>query len=107
MQLVLATSDAAYKNNNVPGPVSVKVDPSAPSALVVPAFGVPGIATAAPAPVPTTKAAAKPGAGQSPQVAASSTQKKTATLPKQCVSRRAFVIRIKRVKKPDAIRSAV
>ncbi len=89
IRLVVAASDAAYKGNQVAGPVQVLVNPASPDALVIPESD------------PT---AAKPvqKAGLGLQVAA----RPAATLPRVCRSRRNFVIHLRRARKPDHVTSA-
>ena len=41
MRLVLATSAASYRGNNVGGPVTIAVDPATPPVLTVPRLGAP------------------------------------------------------------------
>lgn len=96
IELALAASDAAYKNNNLPGQVTVKIDPKTPSELVLP------VLTAS---APATKVQPA-GSGQSPQVAAEGAKTQAASLPKQRAckkNRRVIRVRIVGVKKPDRI----
>jgi hypothetical protein len=96
LQLVIAASDGAYKNNNLPGQATVKVDPKVPSQLTVPVLG-----TTAPAVATQT-----PGAGQLPQVAREGATTKAASLPRarSCKKNRRIVkIHFTGVKKPDRI----
>lgn len=98
LQLVLAASDAAYKNNNLPGQVTVNVDPTKPSTLTIPVLGDPPAA-----PVGTTL---PPGAGQQAQVKQEGIKGSAGKLPKarSCKrNRRIIKIHFTGVKKPDRI----
>lgn len=112
LQLVVAASDLAYKNNNVVGPVAVTVDPRTPDVLVVPRLGTPD-ANASEAPGGGGVDAGAEGTGLNPTApqrsgAGGRPAIKAASLPARgsCVSRRGFVIRLARVRRPDRLRSA-
>ena len=86
MRLTLATSSLSYRGNNAAGPVTVTVDPAAPSVLSVPRLGAPsGAAGTGPnGSTPFTPPAGDakpqaPGAGVQPGVVAKSSG--AATLP--------------------------
>jgi predicted acyl esterase len=83
LRLVLATSNVTSRGNNVGGPVTVTVDPAAPSPLTVPVLG---------APTGTTPDGFTAFAG-APQA-------------RRCASRRAFRIRLHRAPRGDRVRSA-
>jgi ABC-2 type transport system ATP-binding protein len=94
IRLVLAASDAAYRNNTLAGPVSVTVDPKAPSELDIPVLG----AGPAPAPVAAPAGSQKAGAGVQPQVLQEAGRTQAATLPKAgagCSSRTKLRIRLR------------
>ena len=104
-QLVLAASDSAYKNNNLAGQVTVKVDPKAPSEFDIPVLGYGN-----PAPVAAPAGSQSPGAGVQPQVTKEGNATQAASLPKQrtCArNRRVIHIRIVGVHKPDVVVSRV
>jgi predicted acyl esterase len=65
MEFVLAASDAAYRGNTLPGPVTVVVDPKAPTVLSVPTLSE---SVAPPAPVGAPAGTQQPGAGVQPAV---------------------------------------
>jgi len=102
-QFVIAASDAAYKNNNLAGRVSVPIDPAAPKALTIPVLS----SAAAPAPVAAPAGSQAPGAGQQAQVAAEGARTQAATLPPRARTcrrnRRVVRVRIVGVKRPDYI----
>jgi predicted acyl esterase len=116
MRLTLATSAAAYRGNNIGGPITLAVDPAAPPVLTVPKLGLPAGAFGAgpggttpftpPAQAPPTQ---KPGGGQVTGAKADGIKAAAAALPsgRKCVSRRAFRIRIRKAPKGDRLRSAV
>jgi hypothetical protein len=96
IELVIAASDAAYKNNNAPGQATFTIDPAAPSQLTIPVLGI------AP-PGATTQTA---GAGQLPQVANEGARNQAASLPRKrsCKkNRRVITIHFTGVKKPDRV----
>jgi len=111
IRLVVAAGDAAYKGNNAPGPVTVRIDPAKPSALEIPVLGTPfptkatapGAAPVAGGPAPPTQPA---GLGQMPQVAQEGQRTTAASLPRArgCRrNRRVVRVRIVGVKRPDRI----
>jgi ABC-2 type transport system ATP-binding protein len=77
IELVLASSDAAYRNNTLAGPVTVTVDPKAPSTLSIPTLS----STPAPAPVAAPAGSQAPGAGVQPQVLEQGASHSAAQLP--------------------------
>jgi hypothetical protein len=100
MRLTLSTSDAVYRNSNVAGPVSIKIDPATPSTLQVPILGAPrggtgtGPSGTTPfTPSPDAPKPQRPGAGAQPPASS-----RAATLPsaRRCLSRRVFRIRLHR-----------
>jgi len=105
LRLVIAASDAAYKNNNLTGPVSVVTDRAAPGLLVIPRRGVPdanaGLAPAEPG--PNTSGIQRAGAG-GPRRAVQAARLSGA---RACVSRRGVVIRLSRRLGRDRVVGAV
>jgi predicted acyl esterase len=94
IRLVLAASDAAYRNNAMTGPVTVTVDPAAPSELDIPVLG----SGPAPAPVAAPAGTQSPGAGVQPQVLHEAASTQAATLPtaaRGCSSRTTLRIRLR------------
>jgi ABC-2 type transport system ATP-binding protein len=102
-ELRIAASDTAYKNNNLPGNVTVNIDPKSPLALTIPVLG----GESAPAPVAAPAGTQSPGAGQQPQVKQEGQQNKAASITtpaKSCKkNRRVVKIHFTGVKKPDRI----
>jgi predicted acyl esterase len=88
VRLVVASSDAAYKGDQVSGPVSVVADPKTPDALVLPRSD-PGAA----------------GPGQPAGLGGPPPSAQSASLPsaRRCASRRSFVIHLRRVRRPDRV----
>jgi len=85
LRLVVASSDAAYKGNQLVGPVTIAADPKAPGVLTIPE---------------SDPAAAKPG---QPDGMGGKRAVGAASLPKSCASRRAFTIHL--AQKPSRVRS--
>jgi len=116
MRLTLATSAAAYRGNNIGGPITLAVDPAAPPVLTVPKLGLPA-AAAGSGPggtTPFTPSAQAPptqtsGSGQVAGARKDGAKAAAARLPsaRRCVSRRAFRIRIRKAPRGDRLRSAV
>jgi predicted acyl esterase len=97
--LVIAASDGAYRNNNLPGNVTVKVTPGSPTQLRRPVLG-------AGSPAAPVGSALAPGAGQLPQVAKEGSDNQAASLPKPRAckrNRRVVRVHFTGVKKPDRI----
>jgi ABC-2 type transport system ATP-binding protein len=107
VRLVVAASDAAYKNNNVAGPVAVKVDPATPSQLILPRLGAPDADAkkAPPEPGPDTSAPQKAGTGGPATPAAPA----ASTLPRKgsCLSRRTITVTLKRPKGDRVVRAEI
>jgi len=95
-QLVIAASDAAYKNNNLPDQVTVNVDPKKPTSLTIPVLSsAPAAGVSQPA-----------GSGQQPQVAQEAKKNSAASLSKARAckkNRRVIRIHFTGVKKPDRV----
>jgi ABC-2 type transport system ATP-binding protein len=94
MELVLASSDAAYRNNTLAGPVTVTVDPKAPPALDLPVLG----AGTPPAPVAAPAGTQSPGAGVQPQVLTEGSSNSAAQLPRPapgCTGKRSLRIHLR------------
>jgi hypothetical protein len=93
MELVLAASDAAYRNNTLSGPVTVTVDPNAPSVLSVPVLGSGPV----PAPVAAPPGSQSSGAGIQPGVLGRASANSAARLPKasRCSSKGSLRIRLR------------
>ena len=87
LKLVIAASDAAYKNNNVADGVTIAVDPAKPFTLTLPVLG-----GAPPAPVGGAQA---PGAGVQSQVKAEGSSNSAARLPRRCGAKRSLRIRLR------------
>ena len=109
LRVTLATSDATYKGNDVPGPVTVTVDPRSPSTLTVPILGAmagplgSGLSGTTPYTPAAQQAPVQPAGLGGPPPAPSA-----AALPSvACQSRRSFRIRLHRVGRHDRIVSAV
>ena len=104
LRLVLATSNAVSRGNNVGGPVTITVDPASPSPLSIPVLG--------PATGVTrdgfTSYAAPDGspAAQRPGTGGKGAARSAAALPRTCASRRAFRIKLRKAPRGDRIRSA-
>ena len=100
IRLTLATSSAVYRNSNVAGPVTVRVDPAAPSELTIPVLGDQKGATGA-GPGGTTNFESSPEAPK-PQPPGlgykGATTPRAARLPsaRRCLSRRVFRIHLRR-----------
>jgi len=115
LQLVLSTSDVAYRGNTFGGPVSILTDRQAPGVLTVPVvgkqLGQTGSGPSGTTPFTPSPEAPKPqpaGLG-APAPSASGSTRPAARLPssRRCASRRSFRIRVNRVPRGDRIRSAV
>ena len=110
VRLVITTSNATNRTNNVAGPVTIASSPA--NVLTLPKLGAQaGPTGSGPSgttpfvPAPGAPAPQKPGAGFRPLVEARS----AVGLPssRRCVSRRRFVIRLRRAPRGDRHRSAV
>jgi putative CocE/NonD family hydrolase len=112
LRLIVSTSNAVNRTNNVAGPVSITSDPASPNVLTVPKLGAQTGAEGS-GPSGTTPFAAaegapapqRPGSGfVAPRGAGSA-----AALPssRRCASRRRFTIRLRKAPKGDRHRSAV
>ena len=75
--LTVSTGDTAYRSNNVPGPVTISTDPSAPGVLSLPIAKASDVG-------PVIEAAVPAGAGGAGAGA------------RACTSKRAFTVRVKR-----------
>ena len=91
--LVLAASDAAYRNNTLAGPVTVTVDPASPSILSIPVLGSGPV----PEPVAAPPGSQSPGAGVQSQVVEQASSTSAATLPRAagCTGNRTLRIRLR------------
>ncbi|CAA9499260.1 MAG: FIG01124270: hypothetical protein [uncultured Solirubrobacteraceae bacterium] len=109
LRLVLTTSNAVNRTNNVAGPVTITADPASPNVLTVPKLGAQTGADGS-GPSGTTPFSAATGA-PAPQPAGSGAPRGTSrsSLPssRRCVSRRRFTIRLRKAPKGDRHRSAV
>lgn len=108
LRVVIATSNATNRGNNLAGPVSVVVDPAAPSTLTVPRLGAQagGAGSGPSGTTPFTPAAGAPapqtaGRGRPRTLTAASLSSN-----RRCVKRRAVAFRIVRHKGSNAARSA-
>src|SRR3954470_6461756 len=99
LQLVLSTSDLAYRGNTLSGPVSIVADPAAPSTLTIPVLGA-QTGPSGSGPDGTTPFAAPPGSppAQKPGAGGPHRAGSAAALPsaKRCASRRRFRIHLRR-----------
>ena len=108
LRLVLTTSNSTNRGNVLAGPVSIVTDPADPAVLTIPALGAQRGALGS-GPSGTTPFRAAPGAPQ-PQIAQRPAFVRDAAKlrsNRRCVSRRNFVIRLRRAPRGDRIRSAV
>ncbi|HEX8105592.1 MAG TPA: CocE/NonD family hydrolase C-terminal non-catalytic domain-containing protein, partial [Solirubrobacteraceae bacterium] len=106
LRLVLATTDVTYRNSVAPGPVTVTVDPAAPSTLTIPRLGAQIGATGS-GPSGTTRFEGPEGPVQRPGAGGPPAAPAAAKLPsaRSCRSKRRFRIRLRRLRH-DRIRSA-
>ena len=108
LKLVISTSNATNRGNNVSGPVSIKLDPAAPSALTVPRLGAQRGAAGS-GPSGTTSFEAAEGAPE-PQEAVrppfAGPGSEAARLPSaaRCKSRRRFIIHLRKPPRGDRIK---
>ena len=104
LRLVVATSNATNRGNAVSGPVSITLAPNGVDRLSLPRLGR-QLGSDGAGPDGTTAFEPPANSPQSQHVALPSRSKKAAKRAKRCVSRRSFVIHVRKAPRGDRIRS--